>query len=363
MKAAKIRLEVHKAHHGDALLVSLEYSQGRRKHIMIDGGTEKTFDDDPSGLYKELDQIQKLGEYIDLLIITHYDSDHIGGILKMYEEGRYRSDFVKKVWFNSGEEYPIPIQPPKGRKVSAEQGYNLQKHLKVDGSWTGKEPILRLKNYADLEKELGVKITVLSPDPEHMPNLQKHWDDELRRKEIKVSRGRKAKDWDYGQKIEELAAKKFEQEDSDPNGASIAILLEAGDKRLLLLGDSWPGTVIESLESLGYSSDNPLKVDYVKLSHHGSKGNLNEKLLELIDCVDFIVSTDGKRFKHPDKECLARIIMDHVRKGNEKELIFYFNHSRKEYYDILKVDGEDIKQRYNFDIIIKREYEPWVFEV
>lgn len=363
MKATTCQFEVHQANQGDSLLLSLSYPKGRNKHIMIDGGTSSTYNHDPSGLYKRLDQIESKGEHIDLLIITHYDADHIGGVLKMYEEGRYGKEFVKKIWFNSGEDYPIPFHPPGVTRMGAKQGYSLQKYLKEIGDWNGESLITRFADCKEVEEDLGVRMEILSPDPEHMPKLQKDWAHKLKDEKTRVGIARKRKDWDYAMPLEELVEQPFEQDESVTNGSSIAMLLEVAGKRLLLLGDAFADTIVDSLTSLGYSPEKRLKLDIFKVSHHGSRGNTNEALLDLVECRNFIISTSGSSYRHPDKECLARIVMDHVRKGKENELFFYFNYSRKEYFDILKVDGEDsARKKYNFDILIKEGLGPWVFE-
>ena len=74
------------------------------------------------------------------------------------------------------------------------------------------------------------------------------------------------------------------------------------------MGDAHPSIVIESLKALGYSTHNPLRIDYIKVSHHGSKGNTNEELLTLIDCNNFIISANGNHHGLPNKKTFARII-------------------------------------------------------
>ena len=51
-----------------------------------------------------------------------------------------------------------------------------------------------------------------------------------------------------------------------------------------------------------------LEVGAVKIAHHGSKANTDEALLNLIDSRKYLISTNGAQFRHPDKECLARIV-------------------------------------------------------
>ena len=50
-----------------------------------------------------------------------------------------------------------------------------------------------------------------------------------------------------------------------------------------------------------------------KISHHGSRKNTSNELLELIKCRKFLISTDGKQHYHPDKESLSRIICSQER--------------------------------------------------
>lgn len=66
---------------GDCILV--EYVASR--YILIDGGyvdTYKTF------LLPKLVEIADNGSVIDVLVVTHIDSDHISGIIRMLEEDK-----------------------------------------------------------------------------------------------------------------------------------------------------------------------------------------------------------------------------------------------------------------------------------
>ncbi|BAF71688.1 hypothetical protein [Sulfurovum sp. NBC37-1] len=103
----------------------------------------------------------------------------------------------------------------------------------------------------------------------------------------------------------------FEEDKSLPNGSSIAFILEIGDKKILFLGDSHPSVIIDGLKELRYSNRNKLEIDFMKVSHHGSKANTSNELLEIIKCDKFIISTDGSKHGLPNKETLARIINKH----------------------------------------------------
>ena len=44
------------------------------------------------------------------------------------------------------------------------------------------------------------------------------------------------------------------------------------------------------------------------MSHHGSDGNTTTLLLQKLACRNFLISTNGSVFKHPDDAAIARIV-------------------------------------------------------
>ena len=51
-----------------------------------------------------------------------------------------------------------------------------------------------------------------------------------------------------------------------------------------------------------------LNCELIKISHHGSKANTNNTLLDLVDTDTYVISANGKHHNLPNKKCLARII-------------------------------------------------------
>ncbi len=76
----------------------------------------------------------------------------------------------------------------------------------------------------------------------------------------------------------------------------------------MFLADAHPSIIIESLEEFGYSKENPLKADLVKIAHHGSKSNNSREMLEMINSEKFIISSNGDIHNLPNKQFLARLI-------------------------------------------------------
>lgn len=142
-------------------------------------------------------------------------------------------------------------------------------------------------------------------------------------------------------KIKEEA---YVPDDSATNGSSIAFVLEVEGKRILFLGDAHAETIVESLITLYGEKNAPFRFDAVKLSHHGSFNNNSPKLLEIITCDNWLISTNGDKYDHPDLPTLAHIITNE--NNNAPKLYFNYN---------LTVSEELMKQEYhrdnNFEII------------
>jgi len=121
--------------------------------------------------------------------------------------------------------------------------------------------------------------------------------------------------------LDRLLQDQFKIDAAKANGSSIAFLAEFGGKAALLLGDAFPDVVAASIKRLLKArGKKKLKVDAVKVAHHGSKNNTNDELLALIDCPTYMISTNGAQFKHPDKACIARIL----KVGKPARLVFNY---------------------------------------
>jgi beta-lactamase superfamily II metal-dependent hydrolase len=124
--------------------------------------------------------------------------------------------------------------------------------------------------------------------------------------------------------LDKLLKSQFLKDQAKPNGSSIAVLAEYQGRSVMLLADAHPDTVAESVKKLCQERGvSKLAVGAVKVSHHGSKGNTSVALIDLIDSPRWLISTNGDRFKHPHKPCMARI----VKHGRPKEV--WFNYSSK----------------------------------
>jgi beta-lactamase superfamily II metal-dependent hydrolase len=305
---------------------------------LIDGGISKTYQ---RHLKPEIEKLIAKGQGVDLLIVTHIDDDHIGGIKEMYQETNLNRSFIKKVWFNSGnllsdffqesrkKEREVGIIPDNQVIMSIPQGITLENALIKEGNWV--QNLIKVSQCQ--ECIVGSKITILSPTEKQLKKLHQSWEIEVD-KRIQMS----ALDHDdFIFPISELVNRTFNEDTKMPNGSSIAFLLEVEGKRVLMLGDAFPSVVAKSLKDLGFHEDNKLKIDIVKVSHHASKGNTSPELLSLIECDKFVISTDGSKHGLPDKLAIARII------ANNPNCKIYFNYEEITQSMFLPEDKEQYK--------------------
>lgn len=347
-----ITVRVLKAKHGDCILVSHDGPTGVF-NLLIDGGTSTTFKYGPRQRYAgalcvALDNLKAKGQHIDLAILTHIDDDHIHGLIKAFEKPGYLSEMVKSIWFNSSRlitrHFDVPEIPENNIELfddspqtTVKQGKDLEELLDKIGCV--RAPLVM----AGQIHEVGpFKLKLLSPDRKQLEKLLHVWSSEVDSGKTSVH------DNDYHLSLEDIwLDDKFESDTSVYNGSSIAFILESDSKRMLFLGDAHEGIVSKNLRNFGYSETKKLKLDLVKLSHHGSQYNTSSELLRLLDSPIYIVSTDGSKHGLPNKRTIARII-----KSTHGKMLFNYEHviaplllahEIEVYSSRLEVLGDDIK--------------------
>lgn len=319
-------IQILHASHGDCLFLRHE-QDGCIFNLLIDGGPAETFGQlcgHAKPLRLLLDELREKGETIDLVIITHVDDDHIGGILEAMAYDDYLPSLVKEFWFNSyGVISSSSIESgEKIHEVSGVAGEEVK--TSITQGITLEEKLSKLNWYSEVihneNKPLvrsGLEFTILSPSMKNLQRLGKKWERESQQTDKQTAKAESDHKYPFSHFF---IADSFKSDQSVPNGSSIAFILKIGEKKVLLLSDSYANTVARKLKLLGYSPDNPLECSIVKISHHGSKGNTSQKLLSLISSKRYIISTDGSIFGHPDKRTIARILSAH------SENNVYFNY-------------------------------------
>ena len=332
-----LKIKVLPANCGDCIIVSFD-DEDRVKNILIDGGAGTVYDD---VLKSEILDIRKNQQKIDLLIVTHTDTDHIGGIIKFIEDDTL-NDCIEEVWFNSWTNFKgKAVKLSHGsEEISASHANTLESKLLVMDIWQNKlitQGIYRKYNKA--------KITVVSPNEDSLEALRGYLKSEF---PISESDDRK-------KEIEILQRRDFKENKAIPNGSSIAFVFEYESKKILFTGDSFPSILLEGLERMKFIDNNKkVKFDYVKLSHHASKYNTSDEFLKNIECNNYIVTTMGCNGK-PNKETFARVLKYH------QPLNLFFNHKTKKTTDIF-FHKDDVNYQIT-QTYLEENFEPYVIEV
>lgn len=377
-------LTVYPAHNGDAFLLRLN-----KTNILIDGGYVDTFN---RFIKKDLEEIAAQGESLSYVIVTHIDQDHISGIIKLFEslsENKWIE--INNIWHNSyrhisGKKRNNSDQKDHSvseliqgsylkevnedeKEISGKQGSTLASLLlQGEYRWNAEcnEQAISIENLRQVVIDQETTIILLSPNNEKLEKLEKFWRKELRKFgyfktpedhlyyddafEFILARQREAKrakpqNVSKGlPKIDNLLQVSFEEDQTAPNGSSIAFIIEHKGKKLLFLGDSHPSLIMQELEYLYPKECFPIKFDLIKVSHHGSWSNTNPEILKIIDSDKFIFSTNGKGHNHPDQETIAQIV---ARKSNFNRAI-YSNYTTA---SIVNFDHEELEKSFGYKII------------
>lgn len=296
-----------KAGKGDSILLS---SKG--EHMLVDGGDDTTF------LFRELDYIHANRECINFLIITHHDSDHIKGIIDLFEQlklGRYGipKDFIKCVFFNS----PRIIKKigQDSDKLSYKQAFEVEKNiheleLQFDNLLIDTSNVLSL---GDLE------IKCLSPTQEILDSYVEKTPEKYL---SSYSEG------DWKKSLKELAPFVVDNslDKSMANLSSVVLLIKGKNKIGLLTGDVTPQR-FEILADILFKENGNKKVslDFLKLPHHGSYRSITKEIISKFNCDTYVISTDGNNNYLPNKKAFLKVL--EYQDNDRNDLSFLFNYS------------------------------------
>lgn len=350
--ATVFTLEAVFAKKGDSLL--LHYGPWENPdRMLIDGG--------PRGVYNRflrprLEQLR--GEFeidpddpipFELVMVSHIDDDHVAGIIDLLEEiDEARTDNrpppyeVPTLWHNSFDDIlgnddagvvsrlgataaavgspdalPLPKMTRESRAVvaSTKQGRDLRNlagklGISLNDPFDG---LVTAPAGTDISFNHGLTFTVIGPSKKRIEAYQEQWDKDL--KSILEK--------------EEDAARATAFADKSPfNLASICVLAEMQDMKMLLTGDARGDFVLEGLEEAGIlGSDAPLRVEVLKVPHHGSDRNVEDVFFERIIADHYVVSGDGEH-GNPERDTLDMI--QRARQDDEYTVHFTFQENAYE---------------------------------
>ena len=334
------RIELLPAKQGDAIWVEYGNNDCTRR-ILIDAGPIDAWPE----VEKKLMELPEGDKRVETVVITHVDTDHIEGIIRLLAEKRGRWLISPEdIWFN-GYEQLIEAETLGGREgdfLSA-----LLKHREFE-KWNfkfGNNPLVVLpdKPLPTVDLEDGMKITLLSPDQAKLKIMAEKWVEDVDKHELQAGDldGAWEQFLEYSRlhpdsgvlggpgEIDENILAQLNTDQSEANGSCIAFLAEFEGKSCLFLADAHHAVISKSVKKLIPPGETRLKIDAVKVSHHGSRNNISKTLMNLIDARHFLVSTNGsKNFRHPNAAAIQAIIQ-----GSLHDPVLWFNY-RSKYTDI-----------------------------
>lgn len=392
------KLTMFPANEGDCFL--LEFGTGEDAfRMMIDSGTVG-FGHSVLKPYLKNNHFKEKDKMIDLLLITHFDGDHIGGALSLLRTKKY-AKLIKEVWHNGmiqikpdlptdTDDYSrrrlkginesiVSVTPANTGGTSAEQSKTLSKLLKEQ---QGDQVIIvnGISDGAAITADIGsktigpnknIEVHFLLPQRSNLDDLLTYFED-LLPPGVEISAAEECqecfdkkmpmeqesrcfvepcaadsydiammKEW-----VEQIEKDGWDKDTSKTNASSISVIICYNGKKLLFAGDAWGSDLSKALKEWSEKNNKDLYFDVVKIPHHGSNRNCLELLkTDGFDGKCFLISTDGNGYGHPSKETLAKI----VTRPSMDTRILAFNYPHSMY---IVFSDEDSQQKYNYQVFL-----------
>lgn len=357
-----IEINMTAAKSGDCIL--LRCGNGEKKmNILIDSGQSRVY------LNNALRCIQKRGETLDFLVLTHDDDDHVNGLCSLVEYVKAKSagneeNMLKntglehlseeRILYNFGEKGSEHLLSAK--KIS-DLSYNLLGTFDfhqigfvfADDSeseplsnviqirWEVveghvKSEIVRKPTPKDLQtKKEHLELIIISPSKQKLKEYIEHVCASLKGGEKLCNMQKKlpkVNEWDHSIQYWVDHPMVLGGDNRIENNASIAFLLNYKGKYALFCGDASPDDMVKAgkryLDQMSLPCEH-IDLILMKMPHHGSSKNVTEEFLSLYKTRNYLISTNGsKKNQHPGKAMLAAVASA-LSRGEKAH--FYANYS------------------------------------
>jgi hypothetical protein len=357
-----LQIEMLPAERGDSILISYGEGDTATNFVLIDGGPVNSGNYD--GIRERLSQLPQAADgrrYLDLLVVSHVDTDHIEGAIRLLQDTELRC-VLGDIWFNGWRHLEDVAQASTVAALGGKQGEFLGALLQRQGRpWN---QLLRggpvvVPSQGDLPEIMlkgGLKLTLLSPTVEKLQALANEWEKVVKQAGFQPGDAEAA----YAQFADEWWARppvlgdepgiESAKDNSEANGSSIAFLAEFGDHSALLAADAHDDVLTAGVRRLREARgvDGRLPIDAVKLSHHGSDHNTTPQLMKELEVPHYLVSSSGARFKHPDATTIDTVIRHHA---PAEPPVVLFNYLQPQ--SLLWKDDDRVVSRYEADSVLR----------
>jgi beta-lactamase superfamily II metal-dependent hydrolase len=311
-----LRLHVIQAQFGDCLLLEFGTAQHPR-YVLVDGGPSGTYAAD---LQPALREIVGRGGKLDLVVLSHIDNDHIVGILDLFADleesqasARSPEFSIANFWYNAFDRTIDPtgevaqqlqsvmamasvtMPATAGAFFGLREGNRLRlmaQKLGIARNKGFKSDLILVETARKAIKYGPLALTVAGPNRANLKALQSEWLEWLAATTERIS-------------SDPATAAMVDR--SVPNLSSVVLLAECNGKTVLLTGDARGDHILDGLGAAGLAKRGRLHVDVLKVQHHGSHRNADEKFFRAVTADIYVLSANG-RYGNPDFRTLQWIV-------------------------------------------------------
>lgn len=271
--------------------------------VLVDAGNESDGE-------KILNHIQKYytQQYIDLVIITHCDADHYGGMQYLINKHNEGGDFsIKKVWVHDPYQH---VDVDDVKYIRKEE--TLRDRLNAAYAFSNGTNLLDLLDESDINRKevfcgetyAPLNIKVLGPDEEYYESLIPDFRVDLDFKEEQpedVYEGLEC----FCQTEDQFFSKALEDaydDKSKVNQSSIIFEFCPKDEVFLFTGDAGKEALTRVLDNYKGLEN----INWLKVPHHGSKHNLNNDIISRLHPKVSYISTE--KYKKYANKCTVNAL-------------------------------------------------------
>ncbi|WP_434997898.1 ComEC/Rec2 family competence protein [Pectobacterium brasiliense] len=284
---------------GDAICVrwgNLHGPRDEQKVVVIDAG----YADTGKQIVDHIEEYYKT-KTIDLLISTHPDADHVGGLATVLENAEVKEFWIHQPWEHNQN---LADEFADGRITDASIARRIQENLQkaYDAVKIARKKNIEVKEPFQGMTWDGATLVVIGPTTSYyetlIPDFARMPEKNALQAGIESLSGsvenfvEKAKSF-----INEYVADWFSDEGIDDkdttsaqNNSSVIFKLEIDEKLFLFTGDA-------GITALSYASEHvnkeSLSLAFIQVPHHGSKRNIGPTILNTL--IGDIVSKGEKR--------------------------------------------------------------------
>ena len=268
--------------------------------VLVDAGNEGDGE-------KIIEHIKKYynKQYLDLVIISHCDVDHYGGMKRLIDEhNSKRNSFeIRQVWVHDPYKH-VDVDDVK----SVRNHKTLRERLNAAYAFNDGSNLLDMLDSAKIpRKEVytgdgypALNITVLGPDLEFYKSLIPEFRVNLDFKDEQQDDVydsydcfRLTEDCFYSKTLDDA-----DDDSSAVNQSSIVFLFEADGCKMIFTGDAGKTALHRIVDN--DNTRNLVNVSWLKVPHHGSKHNLDNSIISHFHPIVSYISTE-KLGKHANR--------------------------------------------------------------